>query len=53
MEIDTAVLAEHGIDDDAAGLIDKIGGRNGGFETVKCADHSAKVGNRPVTARGC
>ena len=40
MEPDAAVFAEHDITDDNAGLFDKTGDRNGGFDTLKCADHA-------------
>jgi hypothetical protein len=35
MELDSVVIAEHDTADDGAGLFDKPGGRNGGFETLK------------------
>ena len=41
MEPDAAVLAQHHIADDDAGLFDKAGCGNGWFNTVKCADHAA------------
>jgi hypothetical protein len=44
MELDTVVLAEIGIADADADLFDKTGGRNGGFETSKRADHASIVG---------
>ena len=44
MELDIVVLAEHGITDDDAGLFDKTGRGNGGFETLKCVDHTSTVG---------
>jgi hypothetical protein len=44
MELDTVVLAWTGIADDDAGLFDKTGGRNDGFETSKWADHASIVG---------
>jgi hypothetical protein len=54
MEPDAAMLAEHDIADDDAGLFDKTGGRNGGFDTLKCADHAAHCrGIAPRPARGC
>jgi hypothetical protein len=44
MEPNAAVLAKHDIADDDAGLFDKTGDRNGGFETSKWADHASIVG---------
>ena len=44
MELDTVVLGWTGIADADAGLFDKTGGRNGGFETSKWADHASIVG---------
>jgi len=53
MKPDAAVLAQHDIADDHAGLFDKTGRGNGGFDSLKCADHAAHcrgIGPRP--ARG-
>jgi hypothetical protein len=52
MEIDNVVLAEHGITDDDAGLFDKTGGRNGGFETSKWADHASILGESACDLQG-
>ena len=41
MEPHAAVLAQHHIADDNAGLFDKAGDGNGRFEALKCADHAA------------
>ena len=48
LELDIVVLAEHDIADDDTGLFHKTGGRDGGFETLKWADHASIVG---VSAR--
>ena len=53
MEPDTAMFAQHDVADDNAGLFDKTGRGNGGFDSLKCADHEAHcrgIGLRP--ARG-
>ena len=52
MELDTAVLAEHDIADGDPGLFDKTGGRHGGFETLKCADHASTVGESARDLQG-
>jgi hypothetical protein len=52
MELDTVVLAETGIADDDAGLFDKPGCRNDGFETLKCADHASIVGGSARDLQG-
>ena len=41
MEPDAAVLAQHHIADDNAGLFDKAGCGNGRLDTLECADHAA------------
>lgn len=53
MEPDAAVLAQHDIADDDAGFLDKAGRRNGGFDSLKCADHAGHCrGIGPSPARG-
>ena len=52
MELDNVVLAEHGITDDDAVLFDKTGGRNGGFETSKWADHAFIMGQSARDLQG-
>ncbi len=44
MERDAAVLAETDIAHDDAGLFDKTGRGNGGFDVLKGADHASTVG---------
>jgi len=44
MELEAAVLAEHDVTNHPAGFFDNAGLRNGGFETLKCADHASTVG---------
>ena len=44
MELEAAVLAEHDVTNHHAGCFDNAGLRNGGFETLKCADHASTVG---------
>ena len=55
MELDTAVLAEHEIADDDAGLFDKTGRGNGGFDALircgSCVHDNRGIGPRP--ARCC
>jgi hypothetical protein len=48
MEIDNVVLAEHGITDDDAGLLEKTGRGNGGFDILKSSDHGLQCRERPV-----
>ena len=52
MELDAVVLEETDIADDDAGLFDKTGGRNGGFGTLKCADHASTVGESARDLKG-
>ena len=41
MEPDTTVLTQHHIADDDACFVDKTGGGNGRFDSLKRADHAA------------
>jgi len=52
MELDTVVLAEHDIAHDDAGLFDKTGRGNGGFDALIGADHASIIGESARDLQG-